>query len=109
MGRNGKCAHLPQPNARDIAPSTTQWRIWLVDCSRHCCPELWTECYHCPTWLDYLRHRNRSTQPERDLDGQAKAFHIGPESVRVRCMLQRSSESALDRAAIEALPTNWKH
>ena len=22
-------------------------------------PELWTERYHCPTWLDYLRQRNR--------------------------------------------------
>jgi hypothetical protein len=27
-------------------------------------PELWTERYHCPTWLDYLRQRNRSTQSE---------------------------------------------
>lgn len=25
-------------------------------------PELWTERYHCPTWLDYLRQRNRSTR-----------------------------------------------
>ncbi len=24
-------------------------------------PELWTERYHCPTWLDYLRQRNRPT------------------------------------------------
>jgi len=30
-------------------------------------PELWTERYHCPTWLDYLRQRNRSTQSERAL------------------------------------------
>src|SRR3984893_13565951 len=28
-------------------------------------PELWTERYHCPTWLDYLRQRNRATQSER--------------------------------------------
>src|SRR5437899_2292684 len=27
-------------------------------------PELWTERYHCPTWLDYLRQRNRPTQSE---------------------------------------------
>ncbi|MGH6680116.1 MAG: MFS transporter, partial [Bradyrhizobium sp.] len=25
-------------------------------------PELWIERYHCPTWLDYLRQRNRATQ-----------------------------------------------
>ncbi|MCK1481385.1 MFS transporter [Bradyrhizobium sp. 193] len=52
-------------------------------------PELWTERYHCPTWLDYLRQRNRSTQSERALDLQAAAFHIGPEPVRIRRMLER--------------------
>lgn len=52
-------------------------------------PELWTERYHCPTWLDYLRQRNRSTQWERHLDRQAWAFHIGPEPVRIRRMLER--------------------
>ncbi|RXH24780.1 MFS transporter [Bradyrhizobium zhanjiangense] len=52
-------------------------------------PELWTERYHCPTWLDYLRHRNRRTQSDRNLDQQVEAFHIGPEPVRVRRMLER--------------------
>lgn len=52
-------------------------------------PELWTERYHCPTWLDYLRQRNRWTQSERALDDQATAFHVGPEPVRVRRMLER--------------------
>ncbi|MDI3567592.1 MFS transporter [Bradyrhizobium sp. Arg816] len=52
-------------------------------------PELWTERYHCPTWLDYLRQRNRWTQTERALDRQATAFHTGPDPVRVRRMLER--------------------
>ena len=26
-------------------------------------PEFWTERYHCPTWPDYLRQRNRPTLP----------------------------------------------
>lgn len=52
-------------------------------------PELWTERYHCPTWLDYLRQRNRWTQSERALDRQASAFHIGTDPVRVRRMLER--------------------
>lgn len=52
-------------------------------------PELWTERYHCPTWLEYLRQRNRSTQSERALDNQAAAFHIGSEPVRIRRMLER--------------------
>lgn len=52
-------------------------------------PELWTERFHCPTWLDYLRHRNRSTQMERAIEQQARAFHVGPNPVRVRRMLER--------------------
>ena len=73
-------------------------------------PELWTERYHCPTWLDYLRQRNRATQSERELHLQAIAFHIGPEPVRVRRMLERPfgsvrwKEETPDRAANEVLP-----
>ena len=52
-------------------------------------PELWTERYHCATWLDYLRQRNRSTHSERAMEEQAIAFHIGPDPVRVRRMLER--------------------
>ncbi|WP_322515222.1 MFS transporter [Rhodopseudomonas palustris] len=52
-------------------------------------PELWTERYHCPTWLDYLRQRNRSTQQDRELHQRAMAFHRGPDPIRVRRMLER--------------------
>ncbi|MGY2932933.1 MFS family permease [Bradyrhizobium sp. GM6.1] len=70
-------------------------------------PELWTERYHCPTWLDYLRQRNRWTQSERALDEKAMAFHMGPEPVRIRRMLERPfgsvrwKDDVPDRAASE--------
>jgi len=73
-------------------------------------PELWTERYHCPTWLDYLRQRNRSTQSERALHQRAIDFHLGPDPVRVRRMLERPfgsvrwKEDTPDRAANEVLP-----
>jgi MFS family permease len=73
-------------------------------------PELWTERYHCPTWLDFLRQRNRSTVSERALHQQAIDFHIGPDPVRVRRMLERPfgsvrwKEESPDRAASEVLP-----
>jgi hypothetical protein len=73
-------------------------------------PELWTERYHCPTWLDFLRQRNRATQSERALHQRAIDFHIGPEPVRVRRMLERPfgsvrwKEETPDRAANEVLP-----
>ncbi|MGY4183148.1 MFS family permease [Bradyrhizobium sp. USDA 4518] len=77
-------------------------------------PELWTERYHCPTWLDYLRQRNRSTQSERARAKQAEAFHIGPDPVRVRRMLERPfgsvrwMEDVPDRPANEVLPVGCK-
>ncbi len=73
-------------------------------------PELWTERYHCPTWLDYLRQRNRATQSERALHLEAIAFHIGPDPVRIRRMLERPfgsvrwKEDTPDRASTEVLP-----
>src|SRR5438045_3579440 len=73
-------------------------------------PALWTERYRCPTWLGYLRQRNRSTQSERALHQEAIDFHIGPEPVRIRRMLERPfgsvrwKEDTPDRAASEVLP-----
>jgi predicted MFS family arabinose efflux permease len=73
-------------------------------------PELWTERYHCPTWLDYLRQRNRATQSERALHQRAIDFHIGPDPIRVRRMLERPfgsvrwKEDTPDIAANEVLP-----
>jgi hypothetical protein len=73
-------------------------------------PELWTERYHCPTWLDYLRQRNRSTQSERALHQRAIDFHIGPGPVRIRRMLERPfgsvrwKDDTPDRVSGEVLP-----
>jgi len=73
-------------------------------------PELWTERYHCPTWLDYLRQRNRATLSERALHQRAIDFHLGPDPIRVRRMLERPfgsvrwKEDTPDRAANEVLP-----
>lgn len=52
-------------------------------------PEIWIERYHCPTWLDFLHQRNRSTQSERELHLRAVGFHVGPEPIKVRRMLER--------------------
>lgn len=73
-------------------------------------PELWTERYHCPTWFDFLRQRNRATQSERALQQRAADFHIGPDPVRVRRMLERPfgsvrwKEESPDRTAAQVLP-----
>ena len=73
--------------------------------------ENWTERFHCPTWLDYLRQRNRPTQAERAVQDQARAMHIGTEPLKVRRMLERPfgsvrwKEEAPDRGVTELLPS----
>ena len=73
-------------------------------------PELWLERFHCPTWLDYLRQRSRSTQVERDQQAAAQAFHLGPGQVRVRRLLERPfgsvrwKDETPDYAADEVVP-----
>lgn len=73
-------------------------------------PELWTERFHCPTWLDYLRQRNRATLSERALHASAIAFHIGEEPVKIRRMLERPvgsvrwKDETPDRAQADVVP-----
>lgn len=72
-------------------------------------PELWTERYHCPTWHDYLRLRNRYTPEDFALSERAQAYHLGPEAPRSHRRLERPfgsvrwREDAPDRG-IEVLP-----
>jgi hypothetical protein len=51
--------------------------------------ELWTERYHCPTWMDYLRMRSRSTVADRQLYARVDGLHLGPAPVHVHRMLER--------------------
>ena len=51
--------------------------------------ESWTERFSCPTWLDYLRQRTRSTQADRLVLDAARAMHIGVAPVVIRRMLER--------------------
>ena len=73
-------------------------------------PQLWTERYHCPTWHDYLRQRSRSTASERALHLRANEFHIGPEPIRIRRMLERPigsvrwKEDTPDRSTADVTP-----
>ncbi|WP_253075475.1 MFS transporter [Bradyrhizobium sp. 179] len=51
-------------------------------------PELWTERYIARRGL-IIYANARSTHSERALDRQAASFHVGPEPVRIRRMLER--------------------
>ena len=52
-------------------------------------PAIWTERYHCPTWGDYLRMRDRYTQPDFVIQAEADAYNRSQHGRRVRRMLER--------------------
>jgi len=52
-------------------------------------PAVWTERYHCPTWGDYLRMRDRYTQSDLDLQVAADNFNRSGQGRRVRRWLER--------------------
>jgi hypothetical protein len=52
-------------------------------------PALWTERYHCPTWGDYLRLRDRYTQADLDIQALADSFNCSGQGRRVRRWLER--------------------
>lgn len=52
-------------------------------------PALWTERYHCPTWGDYLRMRDRYSQADFDIQAEADSYNRSGEGRRVRRRLER--------------------
>ena len=54
-------------------------------------PDVWTESYHVPTWVEYVRHNARRTQA--DLDGYERllALHRGDAPPKVRRMIERQT------------------
>ena len=52
-------------------------------------PSIWVESYHCPTWGDYLRMRDRYTQADISLQEQADEFSLSGRDRRVRRRLER--------------------
>lgn len=52
-------------------------------------PSLWIERYHCPTWGDYLRMRDRYTQADYDVQARAETFNLEGKRREVRRMLER--------------------
>jgi MFS family permease len=65
------------------------WRL-LRDLSD---PELWIERYESPTWLDYVRLNSRLTQDDAIVPARLLALHRGPETPRVRRLLERQTSS----------------
>ncbi len=54
-------------------------------------PEIWTERYHVPTWLDYVRHNQRITQADARIGERLRELHRGSEPPRIHRMIERQT------------------
>jgi MFS family permease len=52
-------------------------------------PNQWTETYHTPTWVDYVRHNKRRTKADAENYERLRALHQGPGAPEVRRMIER--------------------
>lgn len=52
-------------------------------------PDIWTERYTTPTWLEYIRHNNRITQDDAAVPQRLHELHQGPGLPVVRRMIER--------------------
>ncbi len=64
-------------------------------------PEIWIERYETPTWLDYIRQNSRITHNDAMIPARLRALHRGPESPRVRRMIERQSTHSPSQPAPE--------
>lgn len=54
-------------------------------------PGTWTESYHVPTWVEYIRHQQRRTQADAEVFDRLLALHRGDNPPRVRRMIERQT------------------
>jgi MFS family permease len=52
-------------------------------------PNRWTETYHTPTWVDYVRHNTRRTRADRENLIRLRGLHQGEGLPEVRRMIER--------------------
>ncbi|MDQ0318510.1 MFS family permease [Pararhizobium capsulatum DSM 1112] len=54
-------------------------------------PNVWTETYHVPTWVEYVRHNQRRTQADAAIGEQLLALHRGATAPYVHRMIERQT------------------
>nr|WP_247876691.1 MFS transporter [Ochrobactrum sp. CM-21-5] len=75
-----------------IRDGAKQWAL-LRDLEN---PETWTESYHVPTWVEYVRHNQRRTQADAEVSEKLLALHRGEKPPLVHRMIERQTVSIHD-------------
>ncbi|HSG56162.1 MAG TPA: MFS transporter, partial [Paracoccaceae bacterium] len=83
-----------------IRDGARQWAL-LRDLEN---PDIWTETYHVPTWVEYVRHNQRRTQSDAEVSDTLRRLHKGAELPRVHRMIERQTVPLRDDTPIKTLP-----
>lgn len=54
-------------------------------------PDIWTETYHTPTWVDYVRHNHRRTKADAQITDRLMELHKGSKPPHVHRMIERQA------------------
>jgi MFS family permease len=54
-------------------------------------PDIWTETYHTPTWVDYVRHNHRRTKADAEITDRLMDLHKGAKPPHVHRMIERQA------------------
>lgn len=80
-----------------IRDGARQWAL-LRDLEN---PSIWSETYHVPTWVEYVRHNQRRTQADAEVSDRLRALHRGQEAPRVHRMIERQTVPISDDMPIK--------
>ncbi|MDC0739351.1 MFS transporter [Cognatishimia sp. SS12] len=58
-------------------------------------PDQWTESYHVPTWVEYIRHHERRTEADGENFEKLHRLHRGDAPIRVHRMIERHSTAEI--------------
>ena len=83
-----------------IRDGARQWAL-LRDLEN---PDIWTETYHVPTWIEYIRHNQRRTQADAEVYERLLALHRGRERPRVHRMIERQTVPTHDDMPLKSPP-----
>jgi len=77
-----------------------QWTL-LRDLEK---PESWVETYNMPTWIDYLRHNQRSTQGDMQIMAMLDKLNRGGARPELRRMIERHTVPPANELTLKVLP-----
>ena len=83
-----------------IRDGAQQWAL-LRDLEN---PDVWTETYHVPTWVEYVRHHERRTQADAESYKRVIKLHRGKDRPKVHRMIERQAISLQDDTPLKDVP-----